>query len=580
MGKTYAIAEIKFIDVGALSDSEVSSDTGMSFDNLALFKADDYQKPTEYASLEHNLFILDGGKVIADNPTDIAYMSASKSKSDCTFTDNPTLTIAFDDNHASYGLTFYFAEDYPAEMKITYYSLAGGKIISHTAEPDSLIFSTNQQVENYAKIVVEFTKTNWPEQQIKLQYILYGKYLKWSGDDIKTASVVEDIDITGSEISINTASIVIIDTNDDFDIGNDYGAWKSVQKYQPVKISEYKDGSTIDCGTFYIDDFSFASNVVTFSLMDGVGMLDYYTFYDGTIYENASAGDIIASIFKACSYVNYEVEEEIANMTLSGYLAVMTCREALQQVAFICGAVVDDSRADKVRIYKPTRTITETIDVERKFNGQTKVSQNEYVSGISIEFSKYSLSADTSEIYNDTLSAGTHKLTFDNPYDASTITASTGTIEEVSTNYIVIIMDSNATCLVEGVQYEETTFNLEKSVSKLEAGKIENIKSFTGVTLYNPTLAQDKLEALLKYYQLRKTVDLKYLLNTEGVGNWAIIKGQNDIDSATLIESQTIDLTGGFISTASCRGYTTITPVQAYTGDELYTNDGIGGYIL
>ena len=69
---------------------------------------------------------------------------------------------------------------------------------------------------------------------------------------------------------------------------------------------------------------------------------------------------------------------------------------------------------------------------------------------------------------------------------------------------------------------------------------------------------------------------MKYLVDLEQVGNWANINSIGGKTSTTLIESQTLDLTGGFIATATCRGYSVVVTENYFAGTELYT----GGDVL
>ena len=45
--------------------------------------------------------------------------------------------------------------------------------------------------------------------------------------------------------------------------------------------------------------------------------------------------------------------------------------------------------------------------------------------------------------------------------------------------------------------------------------------------------------------------------------------------ATSLIESQNIDLSGGFIATASCRGYSEFTTDLFYAGQELYAEGDV-----
>jgi hypothetical protein len=566
---------MKFIDVTALADAAVTTDDNQSIGSVGLFA--DQTKQSDYGTFELNQFILDGSKsVLPENPNDIAFWSEALSKDGCTFETNPKITITFKEQHTSAAITLYFEDEPPAELKITWYTIAGTKLITETFYPDSLIYVCNTQVQNYGKIEIEFVRTSFPQRYIKLQYILYGKYIVWDKDMIQTAKVQEDIDVTSASLSINEADISIVDINDDFDAENENGAWKSVQKTQEVTLSEFKNGNMIPMGAFFINDFSFSKNIAKFKLVDVVGLLDKYTFYEGQIYNNVRAEVILNAIFATAGIKKYTIDEEVGNILLSGYLAIQTCRKALQQVCFACGAVADDSRSDKIKVYKPDRYVKSTVGTDRKFNGNTKVSLEKYISGVNIEMKNYALEEKTSDIYKKTLPTGDTKITFSSPYLPSSITASAGTLKEVKTNYLIINMTAAGQCQITGIKYANTTFSYEKSVDKIEAGETENIKKYSGCTIYNADILPDIADYLLGYHSLRKKVEMKYLVDLEQVGNWANINSIGGKTSTTLIESQTLDLTGGFIATATCMGYSIVVTEDVFAGTELYT----GGDVL
>lgn len=573
--RTYCRAEMKFIDVTALADASVTTDDNQGIGSIELFAEQTEQK--SYGTFELNQFVLDGSKsVLTENPKDIAFWNDALSKEDCTFETDPKITVTFQEQHTSAAITLYFEDEPPAELKITWYTIAGTKLITETFYPDSLIYVCNNQVQNYGKIEIEFVRTSFPQRYIKLQYILYGKYIIWDKDMIQTAKVQEDIDVTSASLSINEADISIVDINDDFDAENENGAWKSVQKTQEVTLSEFKNGNMIPMGAFFINDFSFSKNIAKFKLVDVVGLLDKYTFYEGQVYNNVRAGVILNAIFATAGIKKYVIDEEVGNTLLSGYLAIQTCRKALQQVCFACGAVADDSRSDTIKVYKLDRYVKSTVGTDRKFNGNTKVSLEKYISGVNIEMKNYALEEKTSDIYKKTLPAGDTKITFSSPYLPSSITASVGTLKEVKTNYLIINMPDAGQCQITGIKYANTTFSYEKRVDKIEAGETENIKKYSGCTIYNADILPDIAAYLLDYHALRKKVGMKYLVDLEQVGNWANINSIGGKTSTTLIESQTLDLTGGFIATATCRGYSVVVTENYFAGVELYT----GGDVL
>ncbi len=577
MGNTYCRAEMKFIDVTALSDAKPDTEDNQPVGSLALLAEEDKVPQKEYGTLELNQFILNGSKeIMQEQEDDIAFWSKTDSKDDCTFEQNPKFTVDFSAQHSSAGLTLYFEDTYPAELIIRWYTAYGTKIDEKTFFPNRLIYVCVNAVQNFARLEIEFVRTILPHRYIKLQYILYGRLMIWDKDRIKSAKVQEEIDVTSASLSINEADITILDEKNDFDVGNEVGAWKSVQKTQEIILSEFRSGSFFPMGTFFLDDFSFSKNLAQFKLIDSIGLMDKYTFYDGEIYENTKAGVIMEQIFAVCGIKKYSIQKEVYDIQLSGYLAIQSCRDALKMICFACGAVADDSRSDTVKICKPDRYVKSTVGLNRKFNGNTKVALDEYVSGVSIECGRYVQDEERTKLYEDSLPAGISKIIFSDPCRPESLSVSDGEIVEAKTNYATIKMQKAGKCILYGKKYQTETFSYEKNIKLLEAGETENRKSFGTITLYNMEVLQEVAEALLSYYSLRKTLSMKYLPEHEKVGNWADIETLGGHMATTLIEKQTIDLAGGFVAVATCRGYSTVVTQSYYAGKELYA----GGAIL
>lgn len=568
---TFCEAKLEFMDTTARIDSSVLSSENKEIGNIELLKED--VEIWTYGTLELNQFILDETRSIMPmNPEDIAFLSKETSNAEGVLEVPPKVIITFAEQHSSAGLTLTFPE-IPEQILISWYTLSGEKIDSAAFYPDSQTYICRKQVENYGRIEIRFEKTKFPYQYATLQYIEYGYNITWNTTDISSAKILEQVDPTGATLAINTAEIEIVDTNNDFDISNTSnteGAWKVVQEEQEVCITEYLGNAEVPMGTFFISGFSFKDNKASFSLMDNIGRMDKYTFYNGNIYEDIPAGDILESIFSVCGINKYKIDEEVAQITLTGYLAIQTCREALQMVCFACGAIADDSRSDTVKIYIQDRFVRSTIGTERKFFGETTIELDEYVSGVSIENNRYTLDSNESEIYNGEMEAGDTKILFSSPYLTSSISCSAGSIKEIMTNYIIVHLDEPETVVIKGRKYSSDSFVYQKSVSVLEAGTRENIKEFGTCTLYNATRLAENAESLLKYYSLRKKVKLKYLLQSEQVGQWVDIRDIKLRMSTTEIESQSIDLTGGFIAEAECRGYSSVVTENYFAGTELY----------
>lgn len=570
---TYPKAVFKFIDITALEDSNAVSTTAKELSNTALFHSDIRQKT--YGTMELNQFVLDGSREILPNegPEDVTFWSDEKSDANCLYVMNPALEISFSQVHTSVGLTLYFAEDIPAEILVTWYTAYGTKLISQTFYPDSQEYFCKCNVRNYKKIVIEFVRSSYPYRYIKMDHIEYGQIMVLGRDNIKTASIYEEIDPTSATLSINTADAEIIDVGNEFDMTNPEGLWNSLQKEQQIAFTEYVNGRNIDCGSFYLDDWSVAENLVKLAFIDELGRMDKTQFYGGRIYVSEKAGIIIDEIMASCGVTKYSVEEDVYNVLLSGWLGIQTHRAALQQVVFACGAVADCSRSDAVKIYRQQRYVSRTIGVDRKFMGTT-VKLDEYVSAVSVAYREYDLKEETEQISKSVLPSGNTRIEFQSPYLAESLSVSEGSIQEASTNYAVISMTAEGECVLSGRKYEARENAYTAIVNEFEAGELQNTKTYSGCTLVDSIRARELAAKILEYHQLRQVISMRYINTDEAVGNWCAVESVNGGHFVTGIISQTLNLAGGNIVTAECRGYSRIVTEQYYADSEIYAGEG------
>lgn len=571
MRSTYPEAYFNFIDVTADADSTVSSASATDFSDTSLFHEDIRQ--ASYATLELNQFVLDGSmEILPDNSTDIPFWSSDMSGDDCLYESNPVLQMVFTKTHSSIGLYLYFAGDIPAEILVTWYTLYGTKLIAKTFYPDNADYFCQCQVENYGKITIEFVKSSLPYRYVKMNHVEYGKMLLLGRDKIKSASVYEELDPTSATLSINTATVEIIDAEGEFDLSNQVGLWKSLQREQQIDITEYVNGNPVDCGTFYLDTWNSQKNLIKFSLTDILGVMDRTLFYGGKIYVEEYAGIIIASIMSSAGVQKYSVEDEVYYTKLSGWIAIQSHRAALQQVVFACGAVADCSRSDWVKIYRPDRYVSRTIGLDRKFQG-TKIALDEYVSSVTVSYNSYVLSAEREEITNGILPAGKSRVEFGAPYKPESITVSAGSIVEAATNYAVVQMTAEGECIIAGKKYEAFENACTASVQTIESGETPKTKSYKGCTLIDAGKAREIAEYLLYYHQLRQTAEIRYINDGEAVGNWCNLAMKGGANATTCILNQTLDLTGGNIATMKSRGYSKAVTDYLFAGSELYAGE-------
>lgn len=571
--KTEFLVEYYLYDKTALQDAEASSQSNSSFGNLELMK-EDISAPS-YGTLEHNFFVLDGSmEEFPDEPNDLAYFSSGQSNAAGTFDAEQSVILSFSEKHTSVGLTLYFLDVHPLEIKIFWYDLSGTEIDQKTYYPDALKFYCENQVEDYGKIKIKLVKTI-PYHNIKLQRIEYGTTITWGNDSIKAGKIVSDTDPISDKISTDKLTFEFVDKSDTFNIGNFNGLHKTFQKKQQMFPYEILNGEKIPLGVFFLDENSTTKNVSKISAIDYKGMLANTDFKDGRIYNGDLAGDIIDEIMGTAGISDYTVDEDTANTPLYGTLKIQTCQKALREVLFSCGSIISTSRRTGIDIHKSSRLITAFIPRSRKFS--TTLKTDHYISDVNVKYKTWKLDENVSEITKGTYGVGTHVIQLSNP--ATNMTVNAGRIIKQMPYYVVleIPLEARTDIVISGQKYVGEELAVLSSIEHIKAGEVRSTKTFTG-SLLNFESAQRVADNILDYYKLQQIIQTKHLSESEKSGDWAEIANvsANYGNFIAAIESLTTDLTGGFISTAKCRGYYKLVSDYYFAGSEIYGGDEVG----
>lgn len=543
--------EIKYglIDVTAADDAvSECTDTQEYADIQAIHTPDLDRLPVKtFATLEQNQWILDGSrKAFPENPKEENWGLWSKQMSDenGVFSVPIALTINFTMNHTSEGLTLYFrpdTDDYAAEMQIDYYNSAGELILSKTFAPDAAEYFAAGIAENYRKIVLTFRKTSLPYRYLKLTEIKYGAVKVFDEDSIISADILEEVDVTGAELSINTLEFTVYTS--DFQLLDPAGIYAALQQKQAIAVTQKdEEGVETSFGTFFLEEpYSEDDDTTTMQCVDFLGVIDKTDFLGG-IYFAKNAGDLLTEIMASAEVEEdeYEVAPEIAAKSITGWIPICTHREALQQLAFAVGAVVDCSRGKTIRIYEPETAVSGTITHDEKFLGH-KVSLKALVTGIEVTTHKYVTSADSSNAFEGTLSAGTHLVTFSEPY--SSLSVSGATITESGANFAEVTVQTAGTVMITGKRYEDSTGIIGVYATELPANAKPNILSVDSVaTLINADNAPEIASRLYDYCQNRYIDEGETVLGRQKAGQVWKMNSLNGRDLSGYINSLELDL--------------------------------------
>lgn len=363
----------KDIAVGAAEDAEISASGQTTISALALlpFGADN---PKPYTTLEHNMWLLNGTKLIYDGGT-YAFWSEALSDAEGYFATPPEVIAVMDEQYNSLGIYLDFGSmNYCSEVEIVWYQ--GATILAQkTFYPDALGYFCNEKVTSYNKVVIRLVRTSHPRQRARLSAIYFGITRTFNRDELRSVRVTQEIDLISKTMpenvldwQLNSAEVV------------DY----MFQLKQPVEA--YNGDELI--GAFYVKTSNRKSErVYDITCTDAIGVLDEELFPD-TFCAGKNAFELAKEI---CGDFEIEMDAELQSKTVTGPLAKLTRRQALQQLCFAIGGVADTSGVDLIRIFVPASDNSKAIPENRVRVGGS-VKKSDVVTAVQLTAHAYSTS--------------------------------------------------------------------------------------------------------------------------------------------------------------------------------------------
>lgn len=387
------------IAAGADEDATVTASDAQEFSHLDLLPFEGETLPR--ASLEPNSWLLDGSRTVE---APVRFWSTTMSGSDGIFKTPPEIVIDFGARYTSPGIFLHFdtaTGEYCSSVTIQW-RRGASLLAEENFYPDGVDFFCGKMVEAYDHILIRLNSTNLPYRYAKMSKIIFGLSRIFLRDELRNVKITSEASIISSEIAINTLNFTL-DSEQDVDY--------LFQLKQPV--SAYDGDSLI--GVFYIDDSTHrAKGLYDISCIDAIGVLDEDTFPAG-LYSGYSARALLLEILGG--HFDLDLDPVLTGASVSGYLPVGTRREAMQQVAFALGAIVDTSGTNAIRIYRDRENTPFQFPGIRVYTGGT-VETASLVTAVRVVSHAYRTEGsgnDTIEIDGQTYYHTTSTITINNP---------------------------------------------------------------------------------------------------------------------------------------------------------------------
>lgn len=457
-----------------------------------------YSNPCEYGSV-----ILNSTAVPFDEYpqyVNMGFWSKNISGSNGAFAAAITLSLSADELYTSKGFTFTFDtynNIFCNSLKIIWYRQTE-KLDEKTFTPNSAFYFCSNEVENFDKVDIIFYSMNMPYNRLKIRSIDYGYGTIFFGDELRSVKLIQEISSISSELSINTVDFTL-ESKSDFEY--------SFDKNQPLQV--YFDDE-LKAVSLITGSKRKSKNIWEIKSEDYIGKLSNITFYGGMYSggETETAENILKSIFTLAN-VPYEIDENLKNILINGYMPIKSCRDAVQQICFVIGGVCDTACSDKIHIRKLSDEIKQQISLSRIRQGQNfensdKITKVQITSYTYLKNTKFD---DTVTAYQAEESGYGNNILVKFSEPLHTLSIINGEILESGANYAKI--NAKKHCELTGYSYHVNEKINVKEVPLIGSNETETTAEVSGINLINADNVDEILNRVYNNMLKTQTTKLK-----------------------------------------------------------------------
>lgn len=341
----------KDIAPGAADDAEFSAADKTAFSTLAL---SDDAIAERTVTLERNRWLLDGTFTVYDG-SGVHLWSASLSGENCAFTTPPVLTVEFDEQYTTTGVTLIFdgaADEWASEVNIKWYQ---GDTLKADEDftPDAATYFCQKNVVAFDKLVITFSKTSLPNRRLRLDRVVFGVIRIFGMGEIVAANAINETDLLSAELPASQL---------DWTLNSRNPVEYMFQLKQPIEMRA--DNTLI--GVYYITHSTRISRTIyQVTAQDAIGVLSEQPYSGGVWLNGVSAKELFSAIVDGAFDVDYDT---VSDTTLYGLIQPMTKREAIQQVLFAWGKCVRTDGGYTIVVFDQPTEPTE-ITAHETYNG-------------------------------------------------------------------------------------------------------------------------------------------------------------------------------------------------------------------
>lgn len=475
-------------DPDALADASAEAPSEIYFANTEQIVKEMGEAIKPYATLEPNLWVLDGSRDILPTSDygDCGYISSAMSRVDGTFSPHPTIEINFSEMHTKLvqGIRIVWStacDEYAVDFTVTVFG--GGeafKVIKVTDNKDVTTF-VNMDIVNYDKISISVGKWCFGYRRVRIEEVLIGTEKVYSKEQLFSFRHSQEVDPISASLPKSEVSFSIDNSDGSYDPNNEEdGLAKYLIEQQAVRArSGYKFGDKIewiDNGTFYISEWNAPQNGLTadFTARDLLGFMTD-TYYKGLYNPSGtSLYDLAESVLRDADLplgnggrVKWILDDSLKSIYTTAPLPIDTHANCLQLIANAGGCVLYQDRSGMLRIEKLVTVDTDYVISPFNSYSKSDLELTKPLRQVEVPYYTYVVSAEPTELFKENMTFnGTQEvvITYSNTATNVVASVSRGTITDAkyytSTCVLTITATGDVTITVSGNTLETSSVSV------------------------------------------------------------------------------------------------------------------------
>lgn len=454
-----ALLDESFIEISYnITDPDAQGDATAT-DNGAIFLSDSSgtvstaeKQITPYATLEQNLWLLDGSReVIPDSaPEAGGYISSQMSDESCAFEPYPTVTVSFSKVHEPPipGVTVTWSAvygEYATQFRISAYngaSLVAEKTVSGNKTVRSVL---ELGIESYDRIVIEIQKWCLPHHRARIDEIFIGINQIYGKTETVGFSHEQNTDPIGASAPTNKISFSIDNRDNKFDPNNESGLSKYLMERQEMKVryGQRLPGGSIEyipAGVFYLSEWDSPQNGLTasFTARDLIEFLQK-TYIKGTYSPSGvSLFDLATGVLEDAGLPlnsdgtkKWVVDDSLRNITTTAPLPLAPLAECLQYIAQAARCVFRCDRSGTLRIEPAASDASDYALTAFNLYSRPEISLQKSLGAVETKVYSYFAGEQGRELFSGTVSVNGTKdivITYSDNASSASATVTGGTL--------------------------------------------------------------------------------------------------------------------------------------------------------